>query len=117
MKSMKKKKSSGHDRITQECLLMGEQHLATPLTKIINESIRTGIVPNSWKAAVVTPILKKGCRTDKFQTTQSPWTQTTPKETRVTEQSGTQQQDTGKIMRSSKIQEKASILTQPSCGI
>ena len=65
MKSMKKKKSSGHDRISQECLLMGSKHLASPLAKIINESIRTGIVPSSWKEAVVTPILKKGCKTDK----------------------------------------------------
>ena len=44
---------------------MGSKHLASPLAKIINESIRTGIVPSSWKEAVVTPILKKGCKTDK----------------------------------------------------
>ena len=65
MKSMKKKKSCGHDEISQECLLLGSQNLAGPLTKLINQSISTGIVPDSWKEAVVSPILKKGNKHDK----------------------------------------------------
>ena len=32
-----KKKSSGHDKISQECLLMEVQSLAAPLTKLINQ--------------------------------------------------------------------------------
>ena len=34
--------------------------LAKPLTDLINRSIASGIVPESWKEAVVIPILKKG---------------------------------------------------------
>ena len=45
MKQMKKKKSKGNDGITQECLLLGEEALAGPLTKIINQSIETGTFP------------------------------------------------------------------------
>ena len=65
MKSMKNKKSAGKDTISQEILLLGKDVLAEHLTEIINESISTSTVPNSWKEAVVTPILKKGCATDK----------------------------------------------------
>ena len=46
--------------ISQECLLLGQEALAAPLTDIINQSIRTGIFPAQWKEAVVVPILKKG---------------------------------------------------------
>ena len=60
MKEMRKKKSAGHDNISQECLLLGKNVLAAPLMRIINTSIQTGVVPEIWKDAVVTPILKKG---------------------------------------------------------
>ena len=60
MKQMKKKKSKGNDGITQECLLLGEETLAGPLTEIINQSIETGTFPTQWREAVVVPILKKG---------------------------------------------------------
>ena len=36
MKNMSKKKSKGNDGISQECLLLGLDVLAAPLTKIIN---------------------------------------------------------------------------------
>ena len=60
MKEMRKKKSVGHDNISQECLLLGKNVLTIPLTRIINASIKDGKVPETWKEAVVTPILKKG---------------------------------------------------------
>ena len=60
MKKMSKKKSRGSDDISQECLLLGLEALAAPLTEIINTSISTGIVPEQWKEAIVVPILKKG---------------------------------------------------------
>ena len=60
LKKLKKKKSSGLDGLSQENLLLGANKLVCPLTKIINQSIREGIFPTSWKSAVVTPILKKG---------------------------------------------------------
>ena len=60
MKSMSKKKSKGKDGVSQECLLIGAEVLAAPLTKIINNSITSGIFPADWKEAIVVPILKKG---------------------------------------------------------
>ena len=58
MGKMKMKKSAGADEISQECLLLGKSILAGPLTTIINASIKSGFVPDSWKEAVVVPILK-----------------------------------------------------------
>ena len=65
MDGMKKKKSSGKDGVSQECLLMGKDVLKIPLTRIINNSIETGRFPDEWKEAIVAPILKKGDPTDK----------------------------------------------------
>ena len=62
---MKKKKSSGNDGISQECLLEGAEILTIPLTRLINTSIESGIFPEEWKKAVVTPLLKKGDPTNK----------------------------------------------------
>ena len=39
--------------------------LVTPLTYLINRSIVTGKFPSAWKTALVTPLLKKGEKTDK----------------------------------------------------
>ena len=60
MKNMSKKKSKGNDGISQECLLLGLDVLAAPITKIINNSITSGVFPDQWKEAIVVPILKKG---------------------------------------------------------
>ena len=60
MMSLKKKKSAGNDGISQENLVLGTDTLVIPMTRIINSSISTGIVPEKWKEAIVTPILKKG---------------------------------------------------------
>ena len=70
MMSLKKKKSAGKDGISQEQLILGTDVLAIPLTRIINEWIRTGEVPQVWKEAVVTPILEKGNGTKKKTTDQ-----------------------------------------------
>ncbi len=57
---MAKKKSKGNNGISQECLILGHDVIAAPLTKIINKLISSGVFPESWKEAVVVPILKKG---------------------------------------------------------
>ena len=62
---MKNKKSSGKDEISHEQLIMGAEILAIPLTRIINASILEGKFPEDWKEGVITPVLKKGCPTDK----------------------------------------------------
>jgi hypothetical protein len=60
MKQMAKKKSKGRDGIPQDCLMLGAEVLAEPLSEIINSSIKSGIFPEQWKEAIVVPILKKG---------------------------------------------------------
>ena len=60
IKKMKSKKSSGVDGLTQEQLIMGANELAPALATIINESIKTGVFPENWKEAQITPVLKKG---------------------------------------------------------
>ena len=44
---------------------MAKDILRIPLTRIINESIEKGEFPETWKEAVITPILKKGDKTKK----------------------------------------------------
>ena len=63
LKKLKKKKSSGIDGLSQENLIMGTANLLAPLTAIVNQSILDGEFPDGWKEALVTPILKKGCKT------------------------------------------------------
>ena len=65
IKSLKMKKSSGADSLSQEQLKLGIEELVKPLTKIINQSIKEGKFPENWKKAIVTPILKKGSTKDK----------------------------------------------------
>ena len=61
MKKLKKKKSAGIDGLGQDQLILGSRTLTAPLKDIINESITSGIFPEDWKEAKVTPVLKKGC--------------------------------------------------------
>ena len=60
MKKMSKKKSKGKDDIPEDCLLLGLEVLAAPLTEVVNCSITTGVIPKAWKEGIVVPILKKG---------------------------------------------------------
>ena len=59
-KKLKKKKSSGLDGLSQEHLVMGASVLIAPLATIINKSIMSGVFPQQWKIAAVSPVLKKG---------------------------------------------------------
>ena len=70
MNQMKKKKSSGKDGVTQECLLMGKNTLVMPITWLIYTSIASGIFPKEWKEAIINLILKKGAPTDKTKCNQ-----------------------------------------------
>jgi hypothetical protein len=57
--NLKSKTSSGHDGISTYLLKHLNTVIAAPLAIIINQSIRSGIVPNSLKIAKITPVHKK----------------------------------------------------------
>ena len=53
-------KATGLDNISAYLLKEAAPIIASRLTYIINLSIRSGIFPNAWKKARVTPIFKEG---------------------------------------------------------
>ena len=53
------KKATGVDKISVKLMKLGKISLLSPITKIINMSIDSGIFPNRLKEAQVTPIFKK----------------------------------------------------------
>ncbi len=57
---LKSKTSQGHDEISTKLLKQCINHLASPLSHIINQSMLTGIVPSDMKLAKVIPIFKSG---------------------------------------------------------
>ena len=64
MKKIDEKKATGLDRIPSKLLKMAASIIAPSLTSIFSKSILTGLYPNDWKAAKVTPLLKKGIKSD-----------------------------------------------------
>ena len=60
IKNLKSKSSSGHDECSSIHLKYISNDIIVILTKIINQSLCSGIFPNSLKIAKVTPIFKKG---------------------------------------------------------
>ena len=55
-------KSSGVDGITPRVISELKNEIIEPLLIIMNESLRTGIVPRDWRDADISPIFKKGQR-------------------------------------------------------
>ena len=64
LKKIDEKKATGLDRIPSKLLKMAASIIAPSLTSIFSKSILTGLYPNDWKAAKVTPLLKKGIKSD-----------------------------------------------------
>ena len=62
---MKPKKSSSFDGITNFVLKQIVNEVVSPLTRMINVSLRTGLIPDAWKIAKVVPLYKAG-REDDF---------------------------------------------------
>jgi len=58
IKSLKPKKSTGHDNISTLFICNNKIALCTPITILINKSLESGIVPDACKIAKVTPIYK-----------------------------------------------------------
>ena len=57
-------KSAGPDGITNRLLKSCKDALIKPLTIIFRKSMETGIVPSAWKEANVSPLFKKGIKTN-----------------------------------------------------
>jgi len=60
--ALKVGKSPGPDDIHAKLLYELRNELVSPLTKIFNLSIKTGLVPQDWKDANVSPLFKKGSK-------------------------------------------------------
>jgi hypothetical protein len=61
--NLRREAASGPDGIGPAILMEMKDELAPVLACIFNKSLRTGVVPNDWREANVTPIFKKGKRT------------------------------------------------------
>ena len=57
-------KSPGHDNVHNYVLRETAADIAPLLTHLFQQSLRTGTLSNDWKRALVTPIFKKGKRSD-----------------------------------------------------
>ena len=57
-------KSLGPDNVHNYVLRETATDIAPLLTHLFQQSLRTGTLPNDWKRALVTPIFKKGKRSD-----------------------------------------------------
>lgn len=61
---LKNKSAPGSDGFTNILVKKIRDHIILPLTHILNLSLSTGLFPECWKTAVVTPIHKGGCTND-----------------------------------------------------
>ena len=64
LQSLRSDKSPGPDKLHPRILKELANELTTPLTIIYNKCIDKGTLPSQWKEAIVTPIFKKGCKSD-----------------------------------------------------
>ena len=64
LESLNERKAIGLDKIPNRLLKLSAGIVAPALTKIFTKSIETGIFPQEWKLAKVTPIFKRGEKTD-----------------------------------------------------
>jgi len=64
IRKLKKESAAGPDEIGPRILQELEEAAAAALNIIFRKSLRTGEVPNDWRRANVTPIFKKGAKTD-----------------------------------------------------
>ena len=64
IRKLKKESAAGPDEMGPRLLQELEDAAATALTLIFRRSLESGVVPEDWRRANVTPIFKKGAKTD-----------------------------------------------------
>ena len=64
IQKLKENSAPGPDQITAKILKNATEELLDPLYMIFQESINTGLVPRDWRHAIVTPIYKKGLKSE-----------------------------------------------------
>ena len=62
LKKLKVESAPGPDGVHPKYLVETAENLANPLYKLYRNSLDTGIIPEDWRIAYVTPIYKKGCK-------------------------------------------------------
>jgi len=62
--SLREDKTPGIDELHPKFLKEVRNEIGATLSQIFNESIETGEMPRDWKDAIITPLFKKGSRSD-----------------------------------------------------
>ena len=65
LRKINERKATGLDKIPCKLLKMAANIVAPSLSQIFDKSIHSGIFPADWKLARVSPIFKKGDKTDR----------------------------------------------------
>ena len=58
--TLENKSSSGHDGISNKIVKLLKNEISKPLTVIINQMLKTGIFPDSFKTSKIVPLFKNG---------------------------------------------------------
>ena len=64
LRSLRRGKAPGPDRIVPEILINCAAALARPLAILFERSLRVGVLPSQWKMAAVVPVHKGGSRSE-----------------------------------------------------
>src|SRR5688572_23844691 len=62
--NLKEDKSPGIDEIHPKFLKEVRHEVGDSLSGLFNESSKTGVVPRDWRDAIVTPLFKKGSKSE-----------------------------------------------------
>ena len=65
IKGLKANKTGGVDDLNSSYLMGIAEVIAAPLTEIYRKSLEEGDIPNDWKKANITPIFKKGAKSNR----------------------------------------------------